>query len=170
MGVDVRGRSTNLKVNYRTSHQIREHADRLLDREVSDSDGNVEDRKGTVSVFNGPIPDVRSARNVGDEQALVASWLKARCDEGVRTEEMGVFVRSTAQLDRAEAAAKSAGLQCKRLEKHMEVSSGVLSISPMHLAKGMEFRAVVVMACDEDVLTDSERIESAADHSDLEAI
>jgi superfamily I DNA/RNA helicase len=170
LGVDVRGRSTNLKVNYRTSHQIREHADRLLDREVSDSDGNVEDRKGTVSVFNGPAPEVRSAQDQSGEQALVANWLKARCDEGVRTEEMGLFVRSTAQLDRAEAAAKAAGLRCKRLKKHMEVSAGVLPISPMHLAKGLEFRAVAVMACDEGVIPDSERIESAADPSDLEAI
>ncbi len=170
VGVDVRGRSTNLKVNYRTSHQIRQHADRLLDREVSDSDGNIEDRKGTVSVFNGPMPDVRSAQDEAGEQALVASWLEACCDEGIRTEEMGIFFRSPAQLDRAEAAAKAAGLRCKRLEKQMEVSAGVLPISPMHLAKGLEFRAVVVMACDEGVLPDAERIESAADPSDVEAI
>jgi hypothetical protein len=170
VGVDVRGRSTNLKVNYRTSHQIREHADRLLDREVADSDGNVEDRRGTVSVFNGPKPEVRSAGDEADEGALVASWLNARCDEGARVEEIGIFVRSAAQLDRAEAAAKIAGVHCKRLETRMETSPGVLPISPMHLAKGLEFRAVVVMACDEGVLPNEERIESSADPSDLEAI
>jgi superfamily I DNA/RNA helicase len=170
VGVDVRGRSTNLKVNYRTSHQIREHADRLLDREVSDSDGKVEDRRGTVSVFNGPVPEVHSATEEASEQRFVASWLKARCDEGYRTEDMVLFVRSTAQLDRAEAAAKNAGLSCKRLEKRMEVSTGVLPISTMHLAKGLEFRAVVVMACDESVLPDAERIEEASDTSELEEI
>jgi superfamily I DNA/RNA helicase len=170
VGVDVRGRSTNLKVNYRTSHQIREHADRLLERELSDADGNVEDRKGTVSVFNGPIPEVQTAQNEAGEQALVASWLKARCNEGMRAEEMVIFVRSTAQLSRAEAAAKEAGLRCKLLEKQMELSTGLLPICTMHLAKGLEFRAVVVMACDESVLPDAERIESANDPSELEAI
>lgn len=44
-GVDIRGRSTTLKVNYRTSHQIRSQADRLLGPEVSDINGNVEDAK-----------------------------------------------------------------------------------------------------------------------------
>lgn len=166
----VRGRSTNLKVNYRTSHQIREHADRLLDREVSDSDGNVEDRRGTVSVFNGPLPEVHSAAKEASEQRFVASWLRARCDEGYRTEDMVLFVRSMAQLDRAEAAAKDAGLPCKRLEKRMEVSTGVLPISTMRLAKGLEFRAVVVMACDESVLPDAERIEGASDTLELEEI
>src|SRR5207237_5976537 len=58
LGIDVRGRARTLRVNYRTSHQIRVHADRLLGPEVSDVDGNVEDRRGTVSVFNGPPPRV----------------------------------------------------------------------------------------------------------------
>ena len=58
LGVDVRGRSSILRINYRTSHQIRTQADRLLGPEVSDVDGNKEDRKGTISTFNGPPPDI----------------------------------------------------------------------------------------------------------------
>ena len=45
LGVDVRGRSTTLKINYRTSHQIRAQADRLLGATVADVDGNTEERK-----------------------------------------------------------------------------------------------------------------------------
>ncbi len=55
-GVDIRGRSRTLRVNYRTSHQIRTQADRLLGPSVTDVDGNAEDRSDTVSVFNGPPP------------------------------------------------------------------------------------------------------------------
>jgi superfamily I DNA/RNA helicase len=40
----------------------------------------------------------------------------------------------------------------------------------MHLAKGLEFRAVAVMACDESVLPDAHRIEAASDPSELEDI
>ncbi len=54
LGVDVRGRSYALRINYRTSHQIRAQADRLLPSTLADVDGNAEDRRGTVSVFNGP--------------------------------------------------------------------------------------------------------------------
>jgi hypothetical protein len=56
LGVDIRGRSRTLRVNYRTSHQIRMQADRLLGPKVTDVDGNDEDRSDTVSVFNGPPP------------------------------------------------------------------------------------------------------------------
>ena len=59
LGVDVRGRSTTLKINYRTSHQIRSQADRLLGVEVADVDGNSEERKGTISVFDGPAPGIK---------------------------------------------------------------------------------------------------------------
>jgi hypothetical protein len=45
-----------LRINYRTSHQIRVQADRLLPLALSDVDGNAEDRRGTVSVFNGLAP------------------------------------------------------------------------------------------------------------------
>jgi superfamily I DNA/RNA helicase len=169
-GVDIRGRSTNLKVNYRTSHQIREHADRLLDGEVADVDGNVEERKGTMSVFNGPVPEVRIARDQKAEEEVVAAWLTARRSEGFRPEDMVLFVRSAAELDRAEAAAKLAGLRCKRLERRMEVLPGTLPICIMHLGKGLEFRAVVVMACDDAVLPSAQRIAAASDPSELEDI
>lgn len=60
LGVDVRGRSRTLRVNYRTSHQIRMQADRLLGPAVTDVDGNQENRSDTISVFNGPPPVIQA--------------------------------------------------------------------------------------------------------------
>jgi superfamily I DNA/RNA helicase len=40
----------------------------------------------------------------------------------------------------------------------------------MPLAKGLEFRAVAVMACDDEVIPLQERIETAADDTDLEEV
>jgi superfamily I DNA/RNA helicase len=40
----------------------------------------------------------------------------------------------------------------------------------MHLAKGLEFRAVVVMACDQGVLPLDERVADAADEAELDEI
>src|SRR5579863_2487204 len=94
LGIDIRGRSSTLRVNYRTSHQIRTQADRLLPTAISDVDGNEEGRKGTVSVFNGPPPVVRTFKNVQDESNVIGAWIAARIKEGTRPEEIGVFVRS----------------------------------------------------------------------------
>lgn len=170
LGVDIRGRSRTLRVNYRTSHQIRTQADRLLGPMVTDVDGNSEDRSDTVSVFNGPPPEVRVLNGETEETGFVANWIKARMAGGVLAHEFGVFVRSPAQLERAQAAVKAAGVPFKILDEHVETASGFVSISTMHLAKGLEFRAVVVMACDDEVVPLQERIETVGDDADLQEV
>ncbi len=170
LGVDIRGRSSTLRVNYRTSHQIRMRADRLLSAQIADVDGNVEDRRGTVSVFNGPEPVIRILDSQQDEIEVVGEWLAERADEGVEPHEIGVFVRSAADLDRAGAAVADAGLLSRVLDEDVATVSGRVSISTMHLAKGLEFRAVVVMACDDEVIPSMERIAAVADESDLEEV
>jgi superfamily I DNA/RNA helicase len=170
LGVDVRGRSTTLKINYRTSHQIRSQADRLLGVEVSDVDGNSEERKGTISVFDGPAPGIKVLPTVAAEIEAVGEWLREVTKVGVQPHEIAIFVRSPAELDRAKAAAKEASLDFVVLDNNVETPAGRLSISTMHLAKGLEFRAVAVMACDDEVIPLQERIETVTDEADLEDV
>lgn len=170
LGVDIRGRSRTLRVNYRTSHQIRQQADRLLGEVVTDVDGNTEDRSDTVSLFSGPAPQVQSLRAEAAESAAVGAWIAERVRGGLLPHEFGVFVRSAAQLPRATAAAKAAGLPFVVLDEQVETANGKLSISTMHLAKGLEFRAVVVMACDDEVIPLQERIETVGDDGDLREV
>ncbi len=170
LGVDIRGRSRTLRVNYRTSHQIRTQADRLLGPEVSDVDGNTDERGDTVSVFNGPAPVIRVLNSQDEEIKTVSAWLSAQLKAGVAPHEFGVFVRSAAELDRARAAVQEAGIPFKILDEHVETTSGHVSISTMHLAKGLEFRAVVVMACDDEIVPLQERIETVGDDADLQEV
>lgn len=167
LGVDIRGRSSTLKINYRTSHQIRSQADRLLDLEIADVDGNAERRDGAISVFNGPAPEIRTFTSEEDEIAAVGGWLRER-SEGCAPHEIAIFVRAEAQIDRACAATEHAGLAFKVLDNAVETVSGYASICTMHLAKGLEFRAVAVMACDDEVIPLQERIAAIGDESDLE--
>ena len=170
LGVDIRGRSRTLRINYRTSHQIRQQADRLLGAQAVDVDGNSETRSDTVSVFNGPPPVIRVFKTETDEGKAVGAWLAERFSAGVLPQEFGVFVRSEAQLERAQAAVTASGLPFKVLDDHVETASGHVSIITMHLAKGLEFRAVVVMACDDEVIPLQERIETVGDDADLQEV
>jgi mRNA-degrading endonuclease RelE of RelBE toxin-antitoxin system len=170
LGVDVRGRSYALRINYRTSHQIRAQADRLLPSTLADVDGNAEDRRGTVSVFNGPPPAVETFDDPEQEAEGIGKWLAARIGEGVQPHEIGVFVRSNRELRRARNAVKRVDVQAIELTDRIEVTPGKVSIGTMHLAKGLEFRAVAVMACDDEVIPLQERIENVADEADLEDV
>jgi superfamily I DNA/RNA helicase len=104
---------SSLRINYRTSHQIRQQADRLLGPEITDVDGNREDRSDTISVFNGPVPRIVAYADEEEEQSGVAEWLTQQIQQGILAHELGVFVRSESQLPRAEAAINEAGIDMK---------------------------------------------------------
>jgi len=170
LGVDVRGRSQTLRINYRTSHQIRRQADLLLPPEMSDVDGNSEERRGTVSAFNGPEPEVAVVESPEAEEAIVAEWLTARVAEGLPPDEIGVFVRSKNEAGRAIAAVRAAGLTAVELDGDSGGADNAVAVGTMHLAKGLEYRAVVVIACDDEVIPLQSRIENIADEADLEDV
>ncbi len=170
LGVDVRGRSSTLGINYRTSHQIRRQADLLLPPEMSDVDGNTDVRRGTVSAFNGPEPTVEVLDSVREEAAAVAGWLRERTREGVPPDEIGIFVRSSAEMERAKAAVHAAELEAVEIDGGAEGASDRVAVGSMHLAKGLEFRAVVVAACDDEVIPFQSRIEAIVDEADLEDV
>jgi superfamily I DNA/RNA helicase len=144
-------------------------ADRLLGPELSDVDGNSEERK-PVSLFNGPPPVIKVVDTVEEEVSFVSKWLMDRMNEGAVAREIAVFVRSPAELDRARSAVQAAGFVPKMLDDNVEITTGKISVSTMHRAKGLEFRSVVVMACDDEVIPLQERIETVVDDADLEDV
>jgi hypothetical protein len=158
LGVDVRGRSYTLKVCYRTSQQIRRAADKLLPTVLRDTDGLEDERRGIISVFDGPAPEVRSFATIAAEAEAVRQTVAALLGEGIVSHEIGLFVRTPNLVSRARDAI--GGLTG---EKEM-------TTAPMSLAKGLEFRAVVVMACDEGILPLDERVADAADEVELDDI
>lgn len=170
LGVDVRGRSRTLRVNYRTSHQIRSRADVLLPKAIADVDGNEEARGGIVSVFNGPSPQIEVLDGPDAEIERVADWLRGVGTQGVGPGEIGLFTRTMEELPRAREAVELAGLQHQQLSGSVDVSPNRVSVCTMHVAKGLEFRAVVVMACDDEVIPLASRIESISDESDLKEV
>ena len=145
-------------------------ADRLLEQEISDVDGNVEDRRATVSTFSGERPSIEVFDTAQEEMKAISTWLKSTFDEGVNADEIGVFVRSLEQLNRAQSALEDAELPFVVLDEKNEPGQDCVSISTMHRAKGLEFRAVVVMACDDELTPLQERIESVSDESDLKEV
>lgn len=170
IGVDIRGRSKTLTVNYRTSHQIRQHADKLLGADIQDVDGNVEERNKTVSLFNGPDPIIRTFSTETEEQIYVSEWIADQVKSGVANHEIAVFVRSNKELARSKKALEKAHLAYNVLDDIVDTSTDKAAISTMHYAKGLEFKAVVVMACDDEIIPSQDRISTVTDNADLEEV
>lgn len=158
LGVDVRGRSNTLKVCYRISQQIRRAADKLLPTVLRDTDGLEDERRGIISVFDGPAPEVKSLATVTAEADAVRQAVESWLSDGIAPREIGLFVRTQQLVTRARAAI--AGF----------AGADEMTTAPMSLAKGLEFRAVVVMACDEGLLPLDARVADAADEAELDDI
>lgn len=169
LGIDVRGRSVTLKVNYRTSQQIRQMADRLLPRTVRDVDGLEEDRRGTVSVFEGIEPEIVIAEDEAAERIAAAAFIRRALDDHIAPREIAIFARSPDQLPRARGIAEAAGLPFRTATTSRWDEDKAL-VGIMHLAKGLEFRAVAVVACDENVLPLAARVADVSDAFELDEV
>lgn len=153
LGISVRGRSRTLKVNYRTAHEIRELADRLLDDDNEDPDGEKQSRRGTISVVRGAKPEIRTFPTQEAECAGVAAWLDTLKARNFKARETAIFYRDEAQRSRALAMVRaSAYRDCIRRQ------SIDLHLCTMAEAKGLEYRAVAVIACDGDIIPSPKRL------------
>ena len=142
-----------MKVNYRTTHQIRTMADRLADLEQSDADGESQNRKGTVSLLSGPKPEIRKYATQEEEIKGVAEYLNhLLLDLKIPGKAVALFYRSERERFRAWAALKMSYY-------NEEISKP--AIVKMLESKGLEYQAVVVMACDNDVIPSPERLAEA---------
>lgn len=162
LGVDIPGRSRALRLNYRTSHQIRMQADRLLGPVMTDVDGNREDRSDAISVFNGPPPTILKLGSESEEIEAVGHWLAERANAGAPPHEFGVFVGAEAQLERARAAVKEAGWLSRCSMNTSKSPAATSRSAPCTSPKVWNF-APSSMACDDEVIPLQERIETIGD-------
>lgn len=164
-GIDIRGRSSQLKINYRTTQQIRQYADRLFATEEKDSDGDSIARDA-VSVLNGPAPQVSACAQIEDEIVALAEWLQSLIKDGLKASEIGIFARTESVLtQRGAAAADAAGCKSYLLSDDSDDGDGV-ALGTMHRAKGLEFKAVAVIGCDQDLLPMKSVLDGIADPAD----
>lgn len=122
-----------------TTKLIRSQADRLLGSEVTDVDNTAEDRRSAVCVFNGLHPNIIVFDDQNGEIAAIATWLGGRVVQELTARELGTFDRNEQLLERAQSAVDVAGMSHKLLNTRQEPASGHVSVSPIHLARGLNF-------------------------------
>jgi superfamily I DNA/RNA helicase len=105
-----------------------------------------------------------------EEVRMVGEWLLQVTASGIPAGQIGVFARDETTLKRAEAAVRQAGLASTAVDRSGRAKGDGVRLSTMHLAKGLEYRAVAVVACDDDILPSAARIEAATDTGELEEI
>ncbi|MCC6763158.1 MAG: DEAD/DEAH box helicase [Deltaproteobacteria bacterium] len=151
LGIDVRGRSRVLRINYRTTEQIQRVADRLGGSTSDDLDEGTESRRGTVSLLQGPEPVFRGFATEAEEHAFAVRTIRELIGQGLAPAEVATFTRARRQGEGFAQALRDAGLPVQLLSEEADddddETAGVV-IGTMHRAKGLEFKAVIVGGCD----------------------
>src|SRR5262249_43764573 len=151
-GINVRGRSTRLRVNYRTTEQIQHFADAVLPSSLDQGDGTPEARD-TIALLSGPAPHIAGAATVAAAIGEVRTWLTAMLNMGYQPADVAIFARTDRVLrERAEAALCACGMGWHYLSDDAPPAKDTVSLGTLHRAKGLEFKVVVVLGCDAELL------------------
>ncbi|GLZ08728.1 DNA helicase [Actinomadura sp. NBRC 104412] len=142
LGINVRGRSTKLKLNYRTTQEILSWAVPLLGLTPAQGlDDSADTLDGYRSPIHGRRPTVTAYNDLDAELDGLVRQVRQWLDEGVEPTAIGVTARARYQLARASTRLKDAGIKAYQVGGRSE---GV-RVGTMHKMKGLEFRCVAVI-------------------------
>jgi len=152
-GIQIQGRSSTLKINYRTTEQIRDWAMAMLQGiDVDDLDGKKEDKAGYKSLLSGPKPEVHHFSTVDEEQKFLAKTLK-ECLKQWKPEEVCLVARTTRQLERDYLPVlKTAKVPFVVLDKTHEGKEEGVRLATMHRVKGLEFPVMLLAGVNSKVV------------------
>lgn len=156
LGIETRGRSRRLTLNYRTTQQNLRWAMGILDgASYSDLEGEAEEHDDYRSARSGPVPLSLPCDSLTEEldeaAALLNSWL---AEDGVVPETVAVLVRDRYQRDRVVAGLGERGVEARAVDSE-SVRSGRPVVMTMHRAKGTEFARVLLFGVKEGSIPSS---------------
>lgn len=144
LGIPIGRRHVSLRVNYRTTEQIREAAARVV-ASASTLSGEPLRKDNSISLLSGPPPTIRPFATDAEEQQAVIEAIREALD-ATAAEEIALVGRSKSTVTRYHAALQASGIPSEKLEGNTTRGNGV-HVGTMHRVKGLEFRAVYIVDC-----------------------
>lgn len=165
-GINIKGRGKKLKINYRTTDEIRRFAVRLLEgRGIDDLDGGIDQQKGYVSLTHGQLPTVKCFPSFSDEVAFLKQRIDELYKEGSSLESICVVARTKRILESYVDQLQASDIpiyEIKRNAAEQRDKPGV-RLATMHRVKGLEFEHMIVVAANSGILPLAAAVDDAED-------
>ena len=153
--INVRGRSSYLRINYRTTEEIRKFAFGLLNGvSFDDLDDDYDNGKGCQSLTHGDKPEIKEFATPEEELDYLVSKIHELETAGVEQKNICIVARTHKLLDSYIAGLQSAGIKSFEIKANKtddRTFEGV-RIATMHRVKGLEFDYVFAVAVNKKVL------------------
>jgi superfamily I DNA/RNA helicase/mRNA-degrading endonuclease RelE of RelBE toxin-antitoxin system len=153
--INIRGRSIYLRINYRTTEEIRKYAFALLKGiPFDDLDEDYDDGRVCQSLTHGEMPSVRNFKDATSEHAFIVSEIKNLIGSGVDAKSICVVTRTHKLLNDYIAQLLHAGLRVYEIKRGKldDRNYDGIRIATMHRVKGLEFGYMFVAAVNNRVM------------------
>ena len=154
-GINVRGRSSYLRINYRTTEEIRKFAFGLLNGvSFDDLDEDYDNGKGCQSLTHGDMPEIKEFATPEEELDFLVTKIKDMESSGIEQKNICVVARTHKLLDNYIAGLQRAGIKSFEIKANKidDRSFDGVRIATMHRVKGLEFDHVFAVAVNKKVL------------------
>ncbi len=167
-GIDIRGRSHKLRINYRTTDETRKWATAILTGvSVDDLDGGQDDLKGYRSLLHGSEPSIHGFRSFDEEINFISNYLRGIENGGTVLSNNCIVVRTNHLVKQYSSALNQVGIKTRLIRRSEpdNLSQPGVRIATMHRVKGLQFNYVILAGINEDVLPLKSALGSASDNA-----
>jgi len=154
-GINIRGRSKKLRINYRTTEETRKWAVSLLTGiSIDDLDGGQDDQKEYKSLLHGIVPEARYFGSFREEIDFVVKYLQGIQQKEGSLIDVCLVARTHDLLKQYEASLREKGTEIYFIRRSEAEDRRVpgLRLATMHRVKGLEFDRVIIAAVNEGVV------------------
>jgi hypothetical protein len=160
IGIDIRGRSHVLRVNYRNTRQILNVANGVVyERPFDDLDDALSSGTRDVTVLRDGVAPVVEGFDSNDDhdEALVLAIQHAIEDPGVGPGDVAVLVSTNRLVDEYTKLIAGLGLATQKLQRYDGTSNDLIKVGTYQRAKGLEFKQVFLPRLDPDGIGETQR-------------
>ena len=160
LGINVRGRTSRLRLNYRSTEEILRWSASLLDGqpvgrlgEDDEDDAGQDSLRGYRSQLHGRVPVARGHGSQDDELRALVDQIRTWIDQdGVKPSEVAVCARFNTLVDAVIARLRREGVPAVAVKDDPGPTVSGVRVATMHAMKGLEFRCVAVVGVTSGVL------------------
>jgi len=146
-GIEIRGRSRKLRINYRTTEETRAWATAVLNGiDFDDLDGGLDPATDYRSLLHGDEPLIKAFEDTAEEQKFLTTTLHQIQQEQGGLAATCIVARTNGGVEKLNIAMKRAGFTTRIINKDEsdDPSDPALRIATMHRVKGLEFDQVFI--------------------------
>ncbi len=154
-GINIKGRSKKLKINYRTTEETRKWAVRLLEgKTIDDLDGGLDFQKGYKSLLHGDTPEIQCFNSFTEEVQYITSYLNELIKAGIDANTVCLVARTNDLLRQYESSLKEKGIKTYLIKRSIadDRNAAGLRLATMHRVKGLEFDEVIIASVNDGVV------------------